>query len=180
MAAPGCFCLGSALIGAADRSARRALDSIVCIPAPDETLPIVRCATGFHQPLDRLGLRLYISAKRFATQPLVLTICPSSTFSVTWQTELAKSTAICLHIAGALRTPLRHHECGQVWCSECPSQRSNSSPLWVRRRFLHLSRPHHRHGSSIIKIQKTEPGVPIMHSTVAHFAPWTVESYAFA
>ncbi|CAD5377731.1 hypothetical protein OF001_U220058 [Pseudomonas sp. OF001] len=83
VAAPGCFCLGSALIGAADRSARRALDSIVCIPAPDETLPIVRCAAGFHQPLDRLGLRLYISAKRFATQPLVLTICPSSTFSVT-------------------------------------------------------------------------------------------------
>ncbi|GAB3390077.1 hypothetical protein GCM10027514_33340 [Azotobacter armeniacus] len=38
-----------------------------------ETSPIVRGATGLHQPLDRLGLLLYISAKRLAIQPLALT-----------------------------------------------------------------------------------------------------------
>ena len=34
--------------------------------------PIVRCATGFHHPLDRLHLLLYISTERLPVQPLAL------------------------------------------------------------------------------------------------------------
>jgi hypothetical protein len=34
--------------------------------------PVMRRATGFHQPLDRLGLLLYISPKRHSAQPLAL------------------------------------------------------------------------------------------------------------
>ncbi|MNE66687.1 hypothetical protein D3C80_1622510 [compost metagenome] len=43
-----------------------------------ETAPIVRRATGFHQPLDRFGLLLYISTKRLAIQPLALTHLPGT------------------------------------------------------------------------------------------------------
>jgi len=34
--------------------------------------PTVRCATGLHHPLDRLGLLLYISPERLSVQPLAL------------------------------------------------------------------------------------------------------------
>ncbi|MNR46982.1 hypothetical protein D3C85_1660240 [compost metagenome] len=43
-----------------------------------EAAPIVRRATGLHQPLDRLRLLLYISTKRLAIQPLALTHLPGT------------------------------------------------------------------------------------------------------
>jgi hypothetical protein len=38
----------------------------------------MRSAAGLHDPLDRLGLLLYVSAKRLATQPLALTHLPDT------------------------------------------------------------------------------------------------------
>jgi hypothetical protein len=46
--------------------------------ADQPTAPIMRSAAGPHDPLDRLGLLLYVSAKRLTTQPAALTHLPDT------------------------------------------------------------------------------------------------------